>query len=144
VLFETPPPSGSPQQAAVVAYRNMWHAFVEAARTSNPDDTNLTKYATGNALTLIVNALTSNRSKGQVVKGDVLLDPTVVGFTPVHEPTEVTISDCVNDENWLVYKDSGGLVDNVPGGKHMTTATVLLSPSGWQVSAFTLRNSGTC
>jgi hypothetical protein len=138
-------PSGSSaQQAAVIAYRNMWHAFVEAARTSNPDDPNLTKYASGNALTLIVNSLAGNRDKARVTLGDVVLDPQVVEFKPPTNPTEVGVLDCVDARNWLEYKASGGLVDNEPGARHRTTASVKLSAQGWKVDAFTLLGGGTC
>jgi len=144
VTFEPVPPSASPQQAAVVAYRNMWHAFVEAAKTSNPEDPTLTTYTSDNALTLIVNALTRNRAAAEVTKGDVVLDPQVVGFKPPQNPTEVNVQDCVDSRNWLKYKASGGLVDDEPGAKHRTTATVTKNADGWKVSAFTLLGGGTC
>jgi hypothetical protein len=138
-------PSGaSAQQAALAAYRNMWHAFVRAARTSNPGDPNLAKYASGNALTLIVNSPAVNREKARVTLGDVGLDPRVVEFQPPQNPTEVQILDCVDARNWLEHNASGGLSDNEPGAKHRTTASMNLSAQGWKVDAFTLLGGGTC
>jgi hypothetical protein len=129
---------------ALIAYRGMWSSFVEAAKTSNPDAPDLRLYASDNALTLIVNALYVNREQGVVILGDVALDPTVVAAEPESETTAVTILDCVNSESWLEYWATGGLVDDKPAGRHRTTATVSKDPTGWKVSAFTLRETGTC
>jgi hypothetical protein len=142
--FEVVPSGASAQQAAVIAYRNMWHAFVQAGRTSNPDDPNLAKYATGDALTLIVHALTQDRDQHKVSLGDVALNPSVVGFRPPGNPTEVTIADCADDSQWLVYKDTGGLFNDVPGGRHKVSATVELVGSTWTVKSFTAQAVGTC
>jgi hypothetical protein len=82
--------------------------------------------------------------QGKVTLGTVGLDPTATAAQPAAAPTSVTVADCVNDEKWLLYHKSGGLVDNVPGGRHRTTATVKLSSGMWKVDAFTLEDSGTC
>lgn len=140
----TTPPASPARDEALTAYRGMWAAFVEAAKTSNPDAPDIRTYTSDNALKLIVNGLYVNRSDGKVTLGDVVLDPTVTATEPEDNPTQVTIADCVNDETWLVYWASGGLVNDVPGGRHNTTATVVKTADGWKVSAFTLRGSGTC
>lgn len=133
--------TSSPEQEALSAYRGMWAAFVEAGKTANPDAPDLRKYTSDDALKLIVNALVVNQSKQEVALGDVVLDPKV---TEVKSASEVAITDCVDARNWLTYKASGGLVDDEPGAKHKTTATVKLTPDGWKVSAFVLLGGGTC
>jgi hypothetical protein len=145
----TPPVTTSPstpaaEAEALAAYRGMWGAFVEAAKTSNPDAPEIRRYAYSNALTLIVNALYVNRDQKEVILGELVLDPKVTAAEPAGDPTEVTITDCVNSEKWLEYRTSGGLVDDKPGGKHNTTATVTKTAEGWQVKAFILREAGTC
>jgi hypothetical protein len=137
-------PSMAAKSAAVSAYRGMWGAFVAAAKTSNPDAPDLRRYAEGDALRLIVSDLYTNRDQSKVTLGTVGLDPTATAAQPAAAPTSVTVADCVNDEKWLLYRKSGGLVDNVPGGRHRTTATVKLSGGVWRVDAFTLEDSGTC
>jgi hypothetical protein len=122
----------------------MWAAFVEAAKTSDPDAADLRTYADADALRLIVSALYTNRDRGQVTRGEVATDPHITAVTPVEAPTEASILDCASDANWLKYKKDGGLVDNVPGGKHRTTATVKKINGIWKVSFFQIGEVGTC
>jgi hypothetical protein len=118
----------------------MWAAFVEASKTSDPDAPDLRKYASDNALKLIVSDLVTNREQGKVVKGNVVLDPRAVTVSPA----ETTIQDCVDDSHWLEYKKTGELWDNKPGGKRRMTATVKSTAGTWAVSAFRLEGLGTC
>ena len=129
-------PSAAGERDALAAYRGMWDAFVDAAKTSDPDAPQLRQYATDNALKLIVGDLYTNRARQKVILGDLKIDPKVTAATPAEAPTEASIVDCVNDENWLEYKKSGGLVDHNPGGRHKTTATVKLTAAGWKVTRF--------
>ncbi|MEU1813112.1 hypothetical protein [Micromonospora aurantiaca (nom. illeg.)] len=131
-------PSAAAERDALVAYRGMWSAFVEAGKTSDPDAPDLRKYASDDALKLIVSGLVTNRDQGKVILGDLAIDPKVTAVTPVDAPTEASVVDCVNDEKWLVHKASGGLVNDVPGGKHHTTATVKRTADGWKVSRFVI------
>lgn len=132
--------TGGPGDAAVAAYRGMWAAFVEAAKTSDPDAPDIRKYASDNALKLIVGGLVSNREQGKVVKGNLVLNPKATSVSA----SEATILDCVDATNWLEYKTSGELWDNKPGGKHRTTATVKAVDGTWKVSSFNLEGTGTC
>lgn len=129
---------------ALVAYRGMWSAFVEAGKSSDPDAPDLRKYASDNALKLIVSSLFTDRDQGKVSKGPLLLDPKVTESKPSDAPTEVKILDCVDSTNWLEYKKSGELWDNEPGSKHRTTATVKLADGVWKVSSFLLEGGSTC
>jgi hypothetical protein len=131
-------PSAAAERDALAAYRGMWAAFVEAGKTSDPDAPDLRKYASDDALKLIVSGLVTNRDQGKVILGDLAIDPKVTALTPADSPNEASITDCVNDEKWLVYKASGGLVNNVPGGKHRTTAIVKRTSDGWKVSHFAI------
>lgn len=140
----TAPPASPARDEALTAYRGMWAAFVGAAKTSDPDAPDIRLHASDTALTLIVNALYINRDQGKVILGDLTLDPQVTVAEPESDPTTVTILGCVNSEIWLEYWATGGLVDDKPGGRHQTTATVAKTSGGWKVSAFTLRELGTC
>jgi hypothetical protein len=144
----SPTPSLGPREVAerdaVAAYRGMWDAFVEAGKVSDPDAPDLRKYASDHALSLIVGALHTNREQKEVILGELKIDPKVTELTPSDAPTEAKIVDCVNDEKWLEHKASGGLVNDVPGGKHRTNATVKRGAEGWKVYAFILEESGTC
>ena len=128
----------------MAAYRGMWDAFVAAGKVSDPDAPDVRKYASDQALRLIVNALYTNKVQKKVIRGDLKINPKATALKPTNNPTEATISDCVNDEKWLVYKASGALVNDVPGGRHSTTATVKRTTDGWKVSSFILKEAGTC
>lgn len=144
----SPSPSSEPgevaQRDAVLAYRSLWDVFVETARTSDAESPSLRKYAAGQALKLIAGSLYTDQQQHYVTQGQVQLDPKVSAAKPVDAPTEVTITDCVSDEKWLKYKANGDLVDDVPGGRHATTATVARDPDGWKVTKLLLREAGTC
>lgn len=140
-----PSPSAGPERDALTAYRGMWNAYVEAAKTSDPDAPDLRKYAADNALKLIVSDLYTDRDQGKVAKGEVALNPKIKELKPPAAPTTVIVEDCVDSTKWLEYKASGGLWDDKPGGKHRTTSTVTKqADETWKVSAFTLERSGTC
>jgi hypothetical protein len=134
----------SAQQQAVAAYKGMWAAFVAAGKIPDPDAPEIRKYASDQALRLIVNALYTDQQQKKVIRGEVTVDPQVTALSPADKPVTVTISDCVNSEKWLVYKASGGLADDTPSGKHQTTATVKRTAEGWKVSSFILKEAGTC
>src|SRR5205823_977330 len=109
-----------------------------ASAVPDPDAPDLRRYATGDALKLVVGNLVIDRDQDKVAKGDVVLNPTVTALEPVDQPTQVTITDCVDATNWLEYKKSGELWNNEPGAKHHNTATVKLVDGAWKVSSFTL------
>lgn len=122
----------------------MWNAFVAAGKTADPDAPDLRTYSSDQALRLIVNALYTDQQQKKVIKGDLKIDPKVAGSSPADVPTTVTILDCVDDTNWLVYKASGGLADDTPSGKHHTTAVVKRVGDAWKVNSFILKEAGTC
>ncbi|MET7820480.1 hypothetical protein [Micromonospora zamorensis] len=137
-------PSAAAEKEALTAYRGMWDAFVDAAKVSDPDAPDVRRYASDQALRLIVSSLYTNREQKKITKGSLALSPKVTQFKPEQAPTEAVVLDCVDSTQWLEYKVSGGLWDDVPGGKHRTTATVKLSGGSWKVSSFLLEESGTC
>ena len=65
-------------------------------------------------------------------------------LAPQPELTQATISDCFDDTHWLVYKDTGGLQDNVPGGHRRIQATVVDTGGVWKVTQFSGEAEGTC
>jgi hypothetical protein len=140
--------SVGPQEAAkrdaMAAYRGMWSALVDASRTSDPDAPDLRKYTQGQALKLIVSGLYTNHSQGKIAKGNVVLHPQVTGVSPASDPTQVSVSDCVDATNWLEYKASGGLWNDEPGGKHLASAVVKRTNNSWRVDSLSSKDKGTC
>lgn len=137
-------PSQHARTAALAAYRAMWADMVVAARTADYQAPILADHASGNALALLVHGLAVNRQEGIVTRGQPTMDPQVVSVSPPANPTQVDIVDCFNDANWLNYKVSGGLQNNVPGGRHHTTATVTDTAGVWKVTELQVGAAGTC
>lgn len=122
----------------------MWQAYASASNTGDVQSAELAKHAAGSALTTLVNGLTSNKSKGLTSKGEPQLAPIQTGFSPAEAPTSVTVADCLDDSNWLLYKSNGELEDNTPGGRHKVVATVNKVNGEWKVTAFAESGVGTC
>lgn len=122
----------------------MWSAFEHAGLTSDSRDPLLAQFATDDALNNITHALDVNRGKGLVIRGKLVINPSVTAATPADSPNNVAIKDCVDDTNWLKYQKASGKLDDVPGGRHETTA-VVEKLGGWRVTSFALDGRpGTC
>lgn len=133
------------EKAALDAYAGMWRAYAEAGLTADAGAPELTKFATGRALQTLRDGLASYKAKGQVIKGRYGSEPRVARLSPVSGPRSATIIDCLDGTEFLVYKLSGELADDEPGGRRSTTATVDNVGGGtWKVSGFAVREVGTC
>ncbi|MFY1674045.1 hypothetical protein ACN27G_29515 [Plantactinospora sp. WMMB334] len=144
--LSAPPQSarGTAEQQALAAYQGMWQAYATAGLSANPDDPDLERYAAGTALQTLRDGLRGYRDKGQVLKGDLVTSPRVSGVSPDVEPTSVTVTDCVDDTAFLVYARSGELVNDIPGGRRFTKATVRNVGDGWKVTGFGVQAVQTC
>jgi hypothetical protein len=131
------------EHAALAAYRGMWTAFVQAGRTSNPDDPRLSRYATGDALHAMTSSLADDRQHGYVSKGTLGTHPAITTAKPAQAPSEVDIRDCLDDRKALEYHKNGEPVDNTPGGLHRVSA-VVQNVGGWKVTSFAAQGVGTC
>ncbi len=136
---------GLVEQKALEAYRGMWAAYQKAGANADPADADLAKYTTGSALDRLVKGLTSVRDRGLVFKGEVALAPRVTSVTPTDSPTRAQITDCADDSKSLLYKKSGELYNDTPGGRRLVTATVEDTGSGvWKVTVLAPQGVGTC
>ncbi|ROO62976.1 hypothetical protein EDC02_4985 [Micromonospora sp. Llam0] len=136
---------GSAEQQALAAYEGMWQAYAAAGLTADPDEPDLARYASGQALTTLRDGLAQYREDDQFLKGDLVTHPQVTDASPDPDPTSVTVTDCLDDTKFLVYKRSGELVDDAPGGRRYTKATVTnLGAEGWKVTSFGVQAVNTC
>jgi hypothetical protein len=145
--LSAPPQSarGTADEQALAAYKGMWQAYAKAGLTANPDDPDLARYAAGKALKTLQKGLTGYRDKSQVLKGDLVTNPQASGASPDADPTSVTITDCLDTTNFLVYKGSGELANDTPGGRRSTKATVTnVGADGWKVTSFGVQAVNTC
>ena len=139
----TTQPSGTAAMA-LAAYRGMWEDMVIASRTSNYQSPLLPLHSSGAALSLLVQGLAKNQQQQIITKGKPEMDPQVTSTWPAESPTQATVADCFDATSWLEYKTSGELVNNIPGGRHATTAIVVDTNGIWKVTQLAVRASGTC
>lgn len=135
----------SAEELALDAYRGMWRAYAKAGLTADANEPELAQYASGAALNTLTSGLSSYRSKGHVLKGEYVSNPQATAASPSSSPVTVSVTDCLNDANFLVYNASGNRVDDEPGGRRATRATVSdLGAEGWKVTSFGVQEIGTC
>jgi hypothetical protein len=144
--LSAPPQSArsAAETQALAAWRGMWQAYVKAGLTADPAEPDLARYARDRALATLTAGLRSYRDKGQILKGEVVQNPQVSKAAPDADPTTVTITDCVDDTKFLVYKASGELLNDIPGGRRSALATVTKGDGDWKVSSFGVQDPDTC
>lgn len=136
---------GSAEELALAAYRGMWRAYAKAGLTADANEPELARYASGRALKTLTSGLAAYRSKGHVLKGESVSNPQAAAASLSSDPATVTVTDCLDDTNFLVYDASGKRVDEEPGGRRATRATVTdLGAEGWKVTSFGVQEVGTC
>ncbi|MFV2021703.1 hypothetical protein [Micromonospora sp. LOL_023] len=138
-------PRGAAENAALDAYRGMWAAYAKAGLTANPDEPDLSRFASDGALETLRRGLAAYRGKKQVLKGEYVLNPQVAEVVLTSSPATVTITDCIDDSSFLVYTQSGEPINDVPGGRQAARATVTnLDVGGWKVTSFGVQDVGSC
>ncbi len=140
----TDSPADVARHDALAAYEAMWEDMATAAETADYRSPLLAQHAASAALSILVRGLYTDKRMGIVVKGQPVTNARVVGLSPPANPTKASIVDCFDDRNWLNYKATGGLENNVPGGLHHTTATVSDIHGVWKVTQLHVEASGTC
>lgn len=130
---------------AIAAYQGMWNAYQVAAEAANPDDPALATYAADGALQTLTSGVKSIKDRGLVARGEMVVNPRVTALEPADKPTTIEITDCADDSKSLLYRKSGGLYDDKPGGRRLIIATAKDTGGGvWKVVSFGVRDIGTC
>lgn len=122
----------------------MWADMAAAARTADYRSPGLAQHAAGAALSQLVRGLYAYRQQGLVIKGRPVTHPTVTALSPTGDPTRATVSDCFDDTGWLVYRASGGLKNNIPGGHRHVAATLQDFGGTWKVTRLDTGVEGSC
>ncbi len=133
-------------QSALDAYRGMWKAYQDALAIPDPAYPDLAKHATGKALTTLTKGLQSVKDQGLKGTGAIVVAPKITSFAPADAPTDIEITDCLNDaDSHIVRAGPGSPYNDKPGGRHRTTAAVNRQSDGtWKVSDFGVQGVGTC
>jgi hypothetical protein len=149
----TPPPSvppatqtrATPEQEAIAAYEGMWRAFSVASESANWRSPDLARYASGRALSQLVESLQANEVRGVETRGTFVTRPTVTSADPPGAPTVVRILDCGDDSGTIRVRASDeSPIEGSAGGRHRIQAEVRLVNGAWSVVDFRLQAAGTC
>jgi hypothetical protein len=119
----------------------MISVWVEAAKTSDAGSPKLRKHAQGQALKALTSDLVINKTRKLVAKGAPMISPEVIDARPVDAPKDVVVRDCFDTTNWLLYKASGDLADDVPGDRRQVKALVRKTDGVWKVVGFGVTGS---
>jgi hypothetical protein len=125
----------------------MWDDLIAVAAISDFKDPRLIQHMMGQPLTDWAQQFADSKRDGVVSAGRPTWSPEVVSVTPADKPNRVEIADCVDDSHWPhVYKATGKLVDNVPGGRHRSEAAVTFDPVSqrWMVTQQVHGTVGSC
>ncbi|GIJ62411.1 hypothetical protein [Virgisporangium aurantiacum] len=142
-VSSTPDPNASAADSALAAYASMWKAYIDAGRTTDPqDDEIVARYADGDALKALRAGLEGSRRDGLVFKGAVTTNPKVAKQTL----EAVDVLDCLDTTaSTRVKATPGGTpFTDTPGGRRQVTATVKNVGGTWKVISFVPYEVGTC
>ncbi|MEV6932104.1 hypothetical protein AB0M46_47505 [Dactylosporangium sp. NPDC051485] len=133
-------------RGALDAYRGMWRAYTAALAVPDPASSELTKYATGDALKTLTTGLQSVKDQGLKGVGDIVVSPKITVVSPTTAPTQIDITDCLDSSrSQLVRASPGPQYSDSPGGHRRTLATINRQADGtWKVSGFGVQAVGTC
>lgn len=142
----TPNPSESAANSALAAYRGMWNAYIETGRTTDQANSQLDRYAEGDALGALKAGLEFMKEKGLITQGNITMAPQVTALVPAASPDTVEIVDCLDSaQSSLVKATPGGdpYVDP-PGGRRKVTATAKSRGGEWKIVTVLPLDVGTC
>ena len=131
--------------AALTGYEASWAAIDDATRAGNYQLPALSEHLAGDEFKLITQNLFLYQENGIVSRGAVVLHPHVKVEDLTANPPTVTITDCVDGRNDLLYyKSTGKPMDSNPGG-FRADSTVMSELNGvWKATSDNISADGTC
>ncbi|GAA0937807.1 hypothetical protein Vau01_119050 [Virgisporangium aurantiacum] len=124
----------------------MQQAYITAGRTTDPQYGELSRYAEGDALSVLTAGLEANKKQGLIIKGEVVLNPQVTELSPPSAPETAKIRDCLDTSGATRVKASpeGSPFVDAPGGRRVVIATAKRTGDVWKVISFVPMAVGTC
>lgn len=140
------PPGEDVGHLAGTAYVGMWQAMATAGETSDWQSPELTRFATGNALTTITRSLYTDHLNGVVTRGVPRTVPQVASVHPARAPETVTVLDCGDaTATSKVRAATNEPINDTPSGRRSIVAEIKIQPGGkWKVHQFAVQGVGTC
>lgn len=131
--------------AALSGYRQSWAAVDAAGHSANYQLPALSDHMTGQVLELVSQNLFLYQEHGIVSKGAIVLHPHVASEDLAAKPPTVTITDCVDDRNDLLYYAATGKpIDSIPGGFRAETTVMSDLAGTWKATSQNTGADGTC
>ncbi|MEY9969297.1 hypothetical protein ABIA33_007385 [Streptacidiphilus sp. MAP12-16] len=119
----------------------MWEDIMAVSRTSDYTNPRLAAHMIGVPLAHWTELIAANQSKGWVGRGRQVWSPQVKSVAP----TLVTVTDCLDDSDWVNYTKDGTKAPDAPDGRHTSAAAITLQPDGtWRVSEQMIGKLGSC
>lgn len=131
-------------QDALAAYRAAYADWVSVSATSDYQSALLANHMSGSALSYVTRTIYINKTKGAITKGAPVLNPSVIQAVPATNPTQVVISDCTSDKDWLLYTTDGHLFNATPGGNRKSQALAIETNGVWKIDQLIVQPEGTC
>ncbi|WP_146165669.1 hypothetical protein [Murinocardiopsis flavida] len=150
----SPAPSGNPspskstlstEDAALEAYEGMWSIVVENSHTTEPDVTDLDRFAKGEALELAKHGLGAESGENVIARGEPEFSPEVTSVDEKNDSAE--IKDCLDSTNWLREDaDTGELIEEEPTSPIRRTVEATADYDGltWRISQLRIFEQGSC
>lgn len=133
-------------RAALAAYRESWADFAAVADSGNYQQARLGDHMAGKLLLDSSQNLFLSEQRGMISRGaPELLHPRVTAERPAANPSVITITDCIDTRNFLLYyKATGKPIDSDPGGLETATTQMTLAGGVWKASSEYLGAEGSC
>ncbi|MFF4531551.1 hypothetical protein ACFY1P_20060 [Streptomyces sp. NPDC001407] len=132
--------SADPQEAAkaevITVYRKYWDEQLKAYAKASPADTDLNKYAFDKALSKTKGDLISMQQKGNVLKGEVKIDPKVTSINLGETPKTAAVTDCTDVSKWQLVNQKSGKPVELPKErltKFITNVSIRTVGERWMV-----------
>ncbi|MFJ8165590.1 hypothetical protein ACIRBY_32400 [Streptomyces sp. NPDC096136] len=129
-------PEAADKAEVQAAYTHYWDVLTAAYAKSDPDDPNLAKVSSGDALVQNQQELATFRKGGRIIAGRPQHSSTAVTFKADTKLKTAVITDCLDISQWKpVEKSSGKSVDlpNTRLLRYVNTVTAEKWPNGWMV-----------
>ncbi|MEU3315791.1 hypothetical protein ABZ743_24385 [Streptomyces sp. NPDC006662] len=129
-------PEAADKAEVQAAYTHYWDVLTAAYAKSDPDDPNLTKVSTGNALVQTQQDLANLRMRGHVFSGQPQRSNSGITFKADTKLKTAVITDCLDVSHWKPVEKDGGKELPLPSTRlvrYVNTVTAEKWPNGWMV-----------
>ncbi|MFD8391046.1 hypothetical protein ACFV2N_18055 [Streptomyces sp. NPDC059680] len=140
-------PDATEKVAVLKTYANMWAEQMKAYKKADATGTDLTKYASLDALAKFRLDLAHMKQAGTVGGGEVGHTPKVSSIDLTTKLPKATVTDCIDLTNWKAKQVKTGQVLPLPTNqpkRYIATAKAQRWKGGWMIVDYTPDGERTC